>query len=243
MDEISLKKGHKDYVAVLVNLDTGEVLDILEDRKKACLIDYFVKKGKAFCDQIVLFCSDMWEGYLNCAKEVFPNAVITADRFHFFSKIQDAVDKTRKTLRRKFPNCPLLKKIKYLLLRSPESLTNEERSQLHKVFSDPHYRDLKLIYQAKTEFRNVLEKQITKPEAQILMDEWLEKFAHISNRFYKDFITFYRTWSDYILNYFKGRYTTSIIEGINNKLKSIKRRAFGFLNFENFKDRVFIEFS
>ena len=243
IDEISLKKGHKDYVAVLVNLDTGEILDILQDRSKAFLKAYFTEKGSGFCRQITLFCSDMWEGYLNCAKEVFPDAVIAADRFHFFSVLQDAVDKTRKAFRKKYPDCALLKKIKYLLLRNPEDLTGEQRSQLHKVFSDPRYRDLKLIYQAKVEFRNVLEKEITKAQAQMLITEWLEKFAHITNRFYKDFVKFYRTWSDYILNYFTGRYTTSIIEGINNKLKSIKRRAFGFLNFENFKDRAFVEFS
>lgn len=53
-----------------------------------------------------------------------------------------------------------------------------------------------------------------------------------------DFIKFYRSWKIYILNYFNGRYSTGIIEGINNKIKSIKRRAFGFNNFDNFKVRV-----
>ena len=80
MDEIALKKGHRDFVAVLVNLQSGEIMDILPDRSKAYLKDYFLDKGEAFCQQIDCFCSDMWEGYLKCAEEVFPNATVVADR-------------------------------------------------------------------------------------------------------------------------------------------------------------------
>ena len=58
MDEIALKKGKGDYIVVLVDLDTHEVIDLLESRTKEFLISYFTNKGKAFCEQIEVFCSD-----------------------------------------------------------------------------------------------------------------------------------------------------------------------------------------
>ena len=86
-----------------VNLDTGAVLDLLEDGNKAFIINYFQQKGATFCQQIELFCADLWEGYLNAARAVFPTATIVTDRFHFFTKLQQAVDECRKYYRRKYP--------------------------------------------------------------------------------------------------------------------------------------------
>ena len=88
MDEIALRKGHKAYVCVIVDLDTHDIIDVLPDRSKSFLLDYFKSKGEDFCNQITHFCSDMWKGYLNCAKEVFANASIIIDRFHFFAYLQ-----------------------------------------------------------------------------------------------------------------------------------------------------------
>jgi len=236
IDEIALKKGHKDYVAVVVDLDTGQILDLLEDRSKAYLIRYFKAKGEVFCGQIELFCSDMWEGYLNAAKDVFPNATLVADRFHFFTYLQKAVDQSRKYFRRKYKEQAELKSVKWLLLKNPQQLSPPQKQQLQELFDFPAYGLLKASYEAKNEFRDFLEQDITKAQAEAKIQVWLEKIQ--ANRFMNDFVKFYTTWKDYILNYFQGRYSTGIIEGINNKIKSIKRRAFGFSNFDNFKARV-----
>ncbi|MDZ7896613.1 MAG: transposase [Arcicella sp.] len=103
MDEIALKKGKGDYVVILVDLDTHQVIDVLPSRLKDFLIEYFTNKGKAFCEQIEVFCSDMWTAYLETAKELFINATIVVDRFHYFSYLQDVIDKTRKKLRKSNP--------------------------------------------------------------------------------------------------------------------------------------------
>lgn len=242
IDEIALKKGHKDYVAVLVDLDTGCVLDILEDRTKAYLKAYFKKKGKIFCDQITHFCSDMWEGYLNCAKEVFPNATIVADRFHFFTYLQKELDRCRKHLRRSFPEVEELKNIKWLLLRPEEKLSDVQHKQLASVFEHPDCQLLKITWQARNQFRDILESQVSRQDGQTKIEQWISVHQDLSNKFLQKFIDFYEKWKDYILNYFVARYTTGLIEGINNKLKVIKRRAYGFLNFQNFRNRAIVEF-
>lgn len=120
-------------MAVIVNLDTGEVLDILPNRTKAELMAYFQAMGKVFCESIEVFCSDMWDGYIEMAKVVFPYAEIIVDRFHFFSHLQKVVDTVRKQMRRKYPKSEALKKIKWVLLKNPETLTEEEKQQLNHL--------------------------------------------------------------------------------------------------------------
>lgn len=242
MDEIALKKGHKNFVAVLVNLETGEIMDILKDRSKAYLKAYFLGKGEAFCNQITCFCSDMWEGYLNCAKEVFPNATIIADRFHFFAYMNKEVDKCRKAMRRKHPEDQDLKHLKWTLLRPVENLPAQALEELTLVLENPKYELLKRTWTARNEFRDILEKHISVKQAEKEIEQWEQRHTEMPNRFVQRFADFVGRWKSYILNYFTYRHTTSLIEGINNKLKLIKRRAYGFLTFESFRLRAIVEF-
>ncbi len=242
MDEIALRKGHKDFVAILVNLATGEILDILPNRGKAYLKTYFLAKGEAFCQQVECFCSDMWEGYLNCAKEVFPNATIIADRFHFFAYLNKEVDKCRRAMRRKYPKDEGLKHLKWTLLKPKEELSEKALRDLLIVLDKPQNELLRRTWQARNEFRAILEQHICRTEAGDMIRRWQQKHTERPNRFIQRFVDFLQKWTDYILNYFTYRHTTSLIEGINNKLKLIKRRAFGFLSFDSFRLRAIIEF-
>lgn len=79
-------------------------------------------------------------------------------------------------------------------------------------------------------------------EAELQIDQWIEGVKKFKIRYFFKFIDFYQTWKTVILNYFKGRFSTGKLEGSNNKLKLIKRRAFGFLDFEHFKARAMVEF-
>lgn len=112
IDEFSYRKGKKDYAVVLVDLDTGQVWDILEHRDKSRLKAYFLSKGKAFCEDLEIFSCDMWEGFSNTAKELFPNAEVVIDRFHFFQHCHKVLDTVRKELRKKQPNNAYFKQIK-----------------------------------------------------------------------------------------------------------------------------------
>ncbi len=193
IDEIALKKGHKNYVAVILDLQNGVILDILESRDKAFLIKYFGGKGDAFCNQIEVFSSDMWEGYLNCAKEVFPNARIVADRFHFFSKCQDGLDTCRKYFRRKYKEDEVLKNAKWPLLKNPENLSDKDTQKLHEIFEKKDYELIKLTYEARNDFRNILEKDINYGEAEELINEWMDRQCkEIKNPFFISIYHFLR---------------------------------------------------
>ena len=81
IDEISIRKGKKNYACCLVDLERGIVLDFLESRQKADLIAYFKEKRQSLCNQIMVVSSDMWEGYTTLAGDIFPNAVTVIDRY------------------------------------------------------------------------------------------------------------------------------------------------------------------
>ena len=102
MDEFAIKKGHRNYATVIVNLERVDIIDVLEYRDQEKLIEYFKSLGTEWCEGIEVFCSDMWQGFINTAKAVFPNASLVVDRFHFFSHLNKAVDSQRKSLRRQF---------------------------------------------------------------------------------------------------------------------------------------------
>ncbi len=242
LDEIALKKGHNNYVVVVLNLLTGTILDLLEQRDKAFLIKYFRDKGVAFCEQIQVFCSDMWKAYLNCAKEVFTNAIVVADRFHFFGKCQEGINHARNSFRKQFPKAEELKKLRWALLKNPENLTVKELEKLNNVFEKKEYHLLRLTWDARNTLKDIFDAPLSISEAESLINQWIEGVKKYKIRYFFKFIDFYQEWKTVILNYFKGRFSTGKLEGTNNKLKLIKRRAFGFLNFDHFKARAMVEF-
>ena len=242
LDEIALRKGHNNYVVVMLDLLSGAILDIVQQRDKAFLLNYFQEKGVAFCQQIEVFCSDMWQAYLNCAKEVFPNATIVADRFHFFAKCQAGIEHARKSFRRLFPKADELKNLKWALLKNPEHLSAKQAEKLQKVFEKSDYHLLRLSWDARNTLRDIFNCPLEISEAEILIDQWIEGVKKFKLRYFFKFIDFYQSWKTVILNYFNGRFSTGKLEGSNNKLKLIKRRAFGFLDFDHFRTRAMVEF-
>lgn len=242
IDEIALRKGHRNYVCVLVDLDSKEVVDILPQREKAYLRGYFLGLGSDFCDRIELFCADMWEGYTNLAKEIFPNASIVVDRFHFFAMVQKGLEACRKHFKRKYSEHPALKGIRWALLKNPENLSHKDRKAIGELRK---HKELKLLadtYDAKIAFRDILEDKLDTKEAEKRIDRWAEGIVDSKIRHMFSFLKTLDKWKKYIVAYFEERATTSPVEGINNKIKAIKRRAFGYLDFSNFRRKVLIEF-
>lgn len=240
MDEFALKKGHKNFATVIVDLGKLCIIDVLPYREMSKLIAYFRTKGQAWCAQIQVFCSDMWDGFITTAKTVFPNAEIVVDRFHFFKQINHAVDNQRKALRKEFKEHEELKYIKYLLLMNYSNLDSDQRAKLDKAFEIVPI--LKDVHTAKEDLRKIFEQDIDKQQAEKKIDEWTEKVKMLNNKYLNIFIKTLTNWKSYVLNYFTTRLTTSIIEGMNNKIKMIKRLGFGFTNFTNFKIRIMIAF-
>jgi transposase len=240
MDEFSLKKGHKDFATVIVDLERVEIIDVLEYREKDKLIEYFNNKSKQWREGIEVFCSDMWDGFISTAKEVFPNATIIVDRFHFFSHLNKAIDNQRKQLRKLFKDNEDFKSLKWALLKNKLELSSEEKRKLRRAFAISP--ELEAIYEHKEELRSIFERDLSRKEAEIMIEQWLKKANSLNNKYLNRFIKTFTNWKNYVLNYFPRRFTTSTIEGINNTIKTIKRMCYGFRNFESFRYRILLNF-
>ena len=241
MDEFAIKKGHRDYATVIVDLERVEIIDILEYREQAKLIEYFKGKGLEWCEGIEVFCSDMWQGFINTAKAVFPHATVVVDRFHFFSYLNKALDSQRKSLRRKFKDQEDFKRLKWALLKNAENLTPEQKKKLNRAFLLAP--ELKLLYEQKENFRAIFNQNLTREQGEIALNQWIGAAKNMKNNHLNKFLCMLNDWKEYVLNYFTHRVTTSVIEGINNSIKTVKRMGYGFRNFANFKQRVLISFA
>ena len=101
---------------------------------------------------------------------------------------------------------------------------------------------LKLTWNARNLLRYIFDAPLNTSEADHLINQWIEAVEKLKIRYFFTFIKFYKKWKNVILNYFKGKFSTGKLEGTNNKLKLIKRRAFGFLDKKNFRIRAIVEF-
>ena len=241
MDEFAIKKGHRDYATVIVDLERVEIVDILEYREQAKLIEYFKNKGTAWCEGIDVFCSDLWPGFINTARAVFPRATVVVDRFHFFSHLNKAVDGQRKSWRRQFKDHEELKRLKWALLKNAENLTPDQKKKRDRAFLlSP---ELKLIDDHKETFRAIFNRNLTRKQGEIELKQWMEAAREMNNNYLNTFLYMLNDWKEYVLNYFAHRVTTSVIEGINNSIKTVKRMGYGFRNFVHFKQRVLVSFA
>jgi len=121
-------------------------------------------------------------------------------------------------------------------------LSAKEQEKLKKILDNPSFVLLKETYEAKESFRAILEEEITPEEADKKLTNWVIEVMEKNNKYLNKFIKTFTKWYDYILNYFDGRWSNGMVEGINNRIKMIKRRAFGYHDFESFRNRVLVEF-
>jgi transposase len=178
---------------------------------------------------------DMWGGFTKVIQQVFPNARITYDRFHVMKIVNEELNTIRKQCRNKIEKLNI-KHIKYLLMKNNKDLKVEQRNNL-KMVLDCSER-LKNAYFLKEEFRDIYETHQTAEEAEILLQVWMKKAA----KFYNESIKTINNHLQGICNYFHERVTSGMMEGINNKIKLIKRQAYGFTNFNHLRMRLLAAF-
>ncbi len=173
-----------------------------------------------------------------------PQAEIVADRFHVMKQVNDELDAARRKIKRATEKIKSksqketilegLKKSKYVLLKNEEDLNETEQAKLREV--EKVAPVLTEMHRLKEEFRDIYETQGNWSEGLLSLADWLKDS---SKYFPKSFGTIKR-WLGEIIAYFDEGTTQGVVEGINNKLKLIKRRAYGLRNFENFQVRSFL---
>lgn len=241
-DEIAPHKGHGSYELVIYAPELGIVLDVLKDRKKASLEDWFRARGVPWCAHVEVYCSDMWDQYHEAAQAHLPNALPVVDRFHVMKNLNDAVTKARRAIQRLAPaeQHEILKGCRWLLVKNRENLSAEENSTLETLLTASP--ELKRLYELKESFRNWFNTCKDRQEADDLLSAWLDQAKATGLRAIQGFIRTVERWRQLILNYFVGRHSNGFAEGVNLKIKLINRRAFGYHLFASFRLHVLVAF-
>jgi len=241
IDEISLKKRHKQFALIISDIDRKCVLAVLEARDKERLRQWIVGLDVRQREAIEHVAIDMWRPYQQVARAELPRARITADRFHVMKQLNERISQIRRKIQNNGDESlrQLLKGSRWLLVRNRSELESEEEERLGEILSA--CAELRTLYLFKEEFRLIFEKVTDKAKAQRFLLAWKIRATHTANKYLLKFVATLENWWEEILNYFTERITSGAVEGLNNAIRGIIRRAFGYRNFENFKLVVFAE--
>ena len=241
IDEFAIKKGHESFALALSDLEAGRVIAVLPDRKKETLIAYFDTWTPPQRAAVLEAAMDLWEPYAQAVSACLPNAKIVADRFHVMKNLNDQVTSARREIQRDLPeqSKQTLKGCRWLLVRNHDDLSSADQEKLAAMFGVSS--SLKVLHTLKEDFRTIFEADLTPEEAGPKLETWIASVEASGLTKLSKFVSMLKHRWEHILNYFHNRLTSGKVEGLNNKVKVIKRCAYGFGNFEHFALRILVE--
>jgi len=248
LDEIALKKGHDDYVVIVTaRLSDGQVklLTILPDRDKATVKDFLAHIPLRLHRTIHTVCTDMWKAYIQAAQEVLGQAIIVIDRYHLAKKYRACADTLRKQeqarLKAELPAAEYqsLKGAMWAFRKNKTDLDTPEAEVLARLFT--YAPALKTAYDFREALTAIFEQDLTKTQATQAIQTWRKEVETSDLKCFDPFLTTLDTYLDEITNYFLQRQSSGFVEGLNNKIKVLKRRCYGLTNLNHFFQRLSLD--
>ena len=246
-DEYSFKKGKMSFIAQ--DYDTRKIVAILDGRTQATIRNHFLRYSRQVRSRVKVITMDMFSPYYDIARKLFPNAKIVLDRFHIVQHLSRAMNRVRIQIMNQFDR----RSHEYKALKRYWKLIQQDSRKLSdKRFYQPTFR-------SHLTNKEVLEKLLSYSQElrqhynlyQLLLFHFQEKqtdhffslidetISSVNPIFQTVFKTFLKD-KDKIMNALELPYSNAKLEATNNLIKVIKRNAFGFRNFDNFKTRIFI---
>ena len=210
--------------------DARRLLAVAEERTEASLRSCLDGLGETACKGVRYVCSDMWKPYLNAIAERLGQAVHVLDRFHVMQKFGKALDEIRaeeaKRLKRDGYE-PVLKRSRWCFLKRPENLTDKQTVKLSELLR----YNLRTVraYLLREDFQRLWEYKGA-AWAGKFMDEWTGRVMRSRLEPMKEVARTIRSHRPLILNWFRarGEVSSGAVEGLNNKVKLVTRKSYGF---------------
>jgi len=234
IDEFKGNTNGEKYQCILTDPVNRAIVDILPARYKHSLTDYFKKFDRK---QTTHFVSDMWGTYYDISNTYFKDATFIVDKYHYIRQVTWAFEAVRKEVQKKFSKSHRIyfKRSKTLLTSRFDNLSEEQKTQVMVMLSvDVHLSD---AYFLKEQFFKI-QKCSSSNEAKPLLANWIRDAQNCGISKFTECAKTMTNWSVGILNSFDFPYTNGFTEGANNKIKVLKRNAYGFRNFKRFRNRI-----
>jgi transposase len=236
VDEFSIHKGHK-YMTIFINLETGEIIHTVEG-KSIESVSPFLMRLKEESVQLKAIAMDMNAAYASAVKKHLPNLDVVFDRFHVAALLNTAIDEVRRNqqVRCNAVDLKAIKRMRFLLLWNYEKLGHKGKSSLDCLLEVNH--PIALAHSMKEQIRLFWTKS-TVTEGTRFLAYWIMDAIETGIKELQNAgRTLLRNWEG-LVNYFKHPITNAKNEGINNKIKTMKRQAYGFRDIEYFKLRLY----
>ena len=248
LDEIALKKGHRDYVTLVTGrLGDGEIviLGVLPGHEKAEVVQFLRSIPPRIVQSVQTVCCDLWEAYTEAVREELPTARIVVDRFHVAKHYREAAEQVRKQELLHLKKT--LSKVEYQKLngsfrafrKNAKDLNQEERKILRRFFE--RSPSAKLAYVLRERLTAIFEMNLSKKQAQAKIRRWIQQVQQSGLHCFDDFLKLLSAWWEEITNYFIQRENSGFVEGFNNKVKVLKRRCYGIFNLKHLFQRIYLD--
>ena len=238
IDEISTGKGHR-YVTIVMDLASGAVVHVGEGKGGDALKPFW-KRLRGSGAKIEAVATDMSPAYIEAVVAHLPNATLVFDRFHVIKLYHEKLSDLRRALYHQLADTmekSVLKGIRWLLLKRPENLdpTRNEPQRLEEALrlNEP----LSIAYYLKEELDQVWEQE-NREEAEAWLMDWILYAESTGIRMLIKFARTLRVHALGILAYYEYPISTGPLEGTNNKIKTMKRQAYGFHDPEFLKLKI-----
>ncbi len=247
IDEISLKRGHQDFVGVItVPTQSGiQLLAILPDRKQDTVSQFFASIPIHLRRTVERVCSDMHRGFIFAAREHIPQAKVVIDRFHVARLYRNCADDVRKREQRRVKQAlsksdyEVFKGVMWTFRKNPDDLDEQEKEQLERFFEQSP--TLALAWQLREELTEIFEGDYSKKGAKCAIRAWCKRVKASQISEFDSFLVTIENWLDEITNYFLEGWSSGFVEGFNNRIKAFKRRCYGIFDVKRMFQRLTLD--
>lgn len=246
-DEFSRNKGKLAFIAQ--DFETRKIVTILENNRQSTIKNDFYKSPRRVREQVKVVTVDMSGSYIPIIKQLFPCAKIVLDRFHIVQYMSRALNQTRIQIMKQYDK----KSLEYRALKYYWKLIQKDSRKLSlKAFYSRTFRETLTPRQCLDKIvKRVPELKGYYDLYQLLLFHFQEKntdhfFGLIQevlpqlNHTFKTALKTFMRYKSYITNAIELPYSNAKLEATNKLIKDIKRNAFGYRNFDNFKKRIYL---
>ena len=242
IDEFKGNTWGEKYQCILTDPVNKIVLDILPERYGHYLTRYFKDFAVEERNAVKYFVSDMWKPYSITADVWFKNATQIIDKYHWIRQVIWAFENVRKKEQKKLgPELrKYFKRSKSLLIKRFDSLEEDQKQEVNVML---YYSvNISRAYWYKEQFLKIITCKDAE-SAKTAMKEWIENAENCDIAQFEKCAQTMRNWYTGIINSFSSPITNGFTEGCNNKIKVLKRNAYGYKNFKRFRNRILHMFS
>jgi len=234
LDEFSIRKGQT-YDTAIVDLERKDVIGVVNGHRQQEVADFFTALPHAEEAKVVVM--DMHEPFRQAVALCLPQARVVVDKFHVLLHVHRALDQVRTSIEPRQGKRGELFRARYLLLTAQERLSPAARARLMTLLG--RYPQLRRAWMLKESFR-AWYRCGSRATAEAALAQWEDLVREQGPAPFQALFPMLRLWRDEILNYFDYPYTNGFLEGKNNRIKVIKRIAYGYRNPHNFRHRIML---